>query len=249
MLLHGLGGAAGSARPPDPAQRAWDLGQPLARKRQPERLDPSSLPPDWLASAGPDPEHPGRRAADILLALFLLLFTLPVMALSALAVRLGSPGPVLYRQQRVGLNGRPFTMLKFRSMCVDAEPRGAPVWAAQNDPRMTRAGAVLRRFRMDELPQLLNVLRGDMAMIGPRPERPHFVEELAHAIPFYADRHRVKPGITGWAQVNHPYGASVEDARQKLSYDLYYVQNRTLLLDLRIVLATIRVVLSQSGAR
>jgi sugar transferase (PEP-CTERM system associated) len=189
-----------------------------------------------------------QRTTDILLSLMLLAFTLPLMLLTALAIRLDSPGPVLYRQDRVGLGGRVFTVLKFRSMRTDAEARG-PVWAAQRDPRVTRIGSFIRLTRIDELPQLLNVLRGEMSFIGPRPERPHFVEQLEQALPFYRDRALVKPGLTGWAQVNYPYGASVEDARAKLSYDLYYVKHRSLLLDLMILIATVRVVLFQRGAR
>ncbi len=189
-----------------------------------------------------------QRATDIVLSLTLLAFTLPLMLLTAVAVRLDSRGPVLYRQERVGLGGRIFTVLKFRSMRTDAEARG-PVWATQRDPRVTRVGSFIRLTRIDELPQLLNVLRGQMSFIGPRPERPHFVEQLEQALPFYRDRALVKPGLTGWAQVNYPYGASVEDARAKLSYDLYYVKHRGLLLDLMILAATVRVVLFQRGAR
>jgi exopolysaccharide biosynthesis polyprenyl glycosylphosphotransferase len=173
---------------------------------------------------------------------------MPLMVLVALLVRLDSPGPILYRQERVGLGGKPFTLLKFRSMRANAEARG-PAWAQQRDPRVTRVGSFMRRTRMDELPQLINILRGEMSFIGPRPERPHFVEQLAQAIPFYRERARVKPGLTGWAQVNYPYGASVEDARAKLSYDLYYVRNRSPLLDILILLSTVRVILFQEGAR
>ncbi len=188
------------------------------------------------------------RLTDIVLSLMLLAVTLPLMLLTALLIRLDSAGPALYRQERVGLRGRPFTLLKFRSMRTDAEARG-PVWAAQRDPRVTRIGAFIRLTRIDELPQLLNVLRGQMSFIGPRPERPHFVAQLEQALPFYGDRALVKPGLTGWAQVNYPYGASVEDARAKLSYDLYYVKHRSMLLDLMILVATVRVVLFQRGAR
>jgi exopolysaccharide biosynthesis polyprenyl glycosylphosphotransferase len=188
------------------------------------------------------------RVFDIVVSMALLLTTLPLMAVVALLVRLDSPGPVLYRQERVGLGGRPFTCLKFRSMRMNAEAAG-PTWAQQRDPRVTRIGSFIRRTRIDELPQLINILGGAMSFIGPRPERPHFVEQLAAAIPFYHERARVKPGLTGWAQVNYPYGASVEDARAKLSFDLYYVKNRSLLLDLLILLSTIRVVLFQEGSR
>jgi exopolysaccharide biosynthesis polyprenyl glycosylphosphotransferase len=189
-----------------------------------------------------------QRLTDIVLSLALLALTLPLMLLTAVLIRLDSPGPVLYRQERVGLYGRRFTLLKFRSMRTDAEARG-PVWAAQRDPRVTRVGAFIRMVRIDELPQLINVLRGQMSFIGPRPERPHFVAQLEQALPFYRDRAQVKPGLTGWAQVNYPYGASVEDARAKLSYDLYYVKHRSLLLDLLILVGTVRVVLFQRGAR
>jgi exopolysaccharide biosynthesis polyprenyl glycosylphosphotransferase len=190
----------------------------------------------------------GQRTTDIVLSLALLLFTLPLMLLTAALVRLDSPGPALYRQERVGLHGRTFTLLKFRSMRTDAEACG-PVWAAQRDPRITRIGSFIRLVRIDELPQLINVLRGEMSFIGPRPERPHFVAQLERTLPFYRERALVKPGLTGWAQVNLPYGASVEDAREKLSYDLYYVKHRSLLLDLLILIATVRVVLFQRGAR
>jgi lipopolysaccharide/colanic/teichoic acid biosynthesis glycosyltransferase len=170
------------------------------------------------------------------------------MLVTAVLIRLDSPGPVLYRQERVGLHGRPFIVLKFRSMRIDAEARG-PVWASQRDPRVTRIGGFIRLTRIDELPQLVNVLRGEMSFIGPRPERPHFVAQLTEAVPLYPERNRVKPGLTGWAQVNYPYGASVEDARAKLSYDLYYVAHRGLMLNVLILFATVRVILFQKGAR
>ena len=188
------------------------------------------------------------RGGDILLSLALLLFSLPPMLLAALLIKLDSPGPVLYRQQRVGLNGQPFMLLKLRSMRMDAEADG-PVWAIARDPRVTRIGAVIRLTRIDELPQLVNVLRGEMSFIGPRPERPHFVDQLAGAVPLYSERARVKPGLTGWAQVNYPYGASVEDARAKLSYDLYYTRHRSPALAVLILLSTVWVVLFQKGAR
>lgn len=190
-----------------------------------------------------------KRGFDIVVSLSLLLLTSPIMLLTALLIKLDSAGPVLYHQQRTGLHGKPFTLLKFRSMTIDAEKAGQPRWTSQQDPRITHIGSLIRPMRIDELPQLLNVLRGEMSMVGPRPERPHFVEQLARIIPFYSERIYIKPGITGWAQVNYPYGASVSDARQKLSYDLYYLKNRGLMLDILILLATIRVILFREGAR
>jgi len=189
-----------------------------------------------------------RRALDVIGSLLLLAFALPLLLLVAFLIKVDSTGPVLYRQSRVGLHGRIFTMLKFRSMRVDAEVAG-PCWATDRDPRMTRIGAFIRATRLDEVPQLLNVLRGEMSLVGPRPERPHFVQQLAAIIPRYNERTHVLPGITGWAQINYPYGASVEDARAKLAFDLFYINNRALLLDLRILLRTIPVVLFRIGAR
>ena len=177
-----------------------------------------------------------------------MLVTLPLLLLTALAIKLDSPGPVFYRQERVGRDGRVFMLFKFRSMVVDAEKGGAR-WATKHDTRVTRVGRFIRLTRIDEIPQVLNVLRGDMAFVGPRPERPAFVRQLAEQIPHYHDRAVVRPGITGWAQVNYPYGASVEDARMKLAYDLYYVRRRSLFLDLLILVATVRVVLFQEGSR
>jgi lipopolysaccharide/colanic/teichoic acid biosynthesis glycosyltransferase len=189
-----------------------------------------------------------RRLRDVLLSSALLVLTLPVCVVAACMIKIESPGPVVYRQTRVGLNGRPFLLLKFRSMRADAE-RNGPCWAAVGDVRVTRVGAWMRRTRIDELPQLVNVLRGEMSLIGPRPERPHFVRTLARIIPGYERRTDVLPGITGLAQVKLPYGASVEDARRKLAWDLAYVRHRSLGLDLRILLATVRVVLFGIGAR
>lgn len=190
-----------------------------------------------------------KRALDIAVAAGLLLLTLPVMVVTAILIRLDSPGPVFYTQERTGRDGRPFRLFKFRSMITDAEADGAPRWARHHDSRITRVGAFIRSTRIDELPQLINVLLGSMSMVGPRPERPLFVEQLARAIPFYDCRMMVKPGLTGWAQVNYPYGASVEDARQKLAFDLYYLRHRSLLLDLVILVRTVRVVLFREGAR
>lgn len=215
------------------------------------QVDLAALPADWQAGqalTGGAAAAALRRGLDVVIALAILVLTLPVIVLTAIAIRVESKGPALYRQQRVGLQGRVFTIFKFRSMRVDAEAGGA-VWARQDDPRVTRVGRFIRQVRIDELPQLINVLRGEMAIVGPRPERPEFVARLAEAIPHYEARALVKPGITGWAQVNCPYGASIEDARLKLSYDLYYVCRRSLFLDLLILIATVRVVLFQEGSR
>ncbi len=218
-------------------------------ERRLRRVDIDQIPSEWFeAVAKPSRGEAAVRVFDILVSLGLLVLTLPLMLLTALLIRLDSPGPVLYRQERVGLGGASFTLLKFRSMRADAEMRG-PTWAQAKDPRITRVGQFIRKVRIDELPQLLNVLRGEMSFVGPRPERSHFVEQLAAAIPHYRKRSLVKPGVTGWAQVNYPYGASIEDARMKLSYDLYYVRNRSLLLDVLILVATVRVILFQEGAR
>ena len=190
-----------------------------------------------------------KRAFDVVVSLVLLVVTLPLSLLTALAILLEDRGPVLYRQVRTGQNGRPFTILKFRSMRVDAERDGEPVWAQANDPRTTRVGAVIRRLRIDELPQLVNVLLGQMSFVGPRPERPTFAEQLAQRIPFYPERHFVKPGITGWAQVRYGYGSSEADAQRKLEYDLYYVKHHTLALDLLVLLQTVEIVLFRIGSR
>jgi exopolysaccharide biosynthesis polyprenyl glycosylphosphotransferase len=190
-----------------------------------------------------------KRLCDIVVGAVMLVVLLPLMAITALAIKIDSPGPVFYRQQRVGRLDTTFTLFKFRSMTADAEANGRPRWAQKQDPRITRVGRVIRATRIDELPQLANILRGEMSLVGPRPERPHFVEQLARAIPFYRQRTYVKPGLTGWAQVNFPYGASIEDAREKLAFDLYYVKNRTIVLDMIVLISTIRVVLFREGAR
>jgi sugar transferase (PEP-CTERM system associated) len=190
-----------------------------------------------------------KRSFDIIVTLALLILTSPILLATAILIKLDSDGPILYRQDRVGLGGRTFSLLKFRSMHVGAEGPGDPQWARINDSRVTRVGAVIRKTRIDELPQLVNVLRNQMSFIGPRPERPYFVERFCREIPFYNRRHLVKPGITGWAQIRFQYGASVEDARQKLSYDLYYIKNQTLFLDLIILIETVRIILFPSGVR
>ena len=190
-----------------------------------------------------------KRLLDLLCAAACLVVALPFMALIALAVKLTSPGPALYHQTRVGRHGHIFTVHKFRTMRVDAEAETGPVWAAKSgDSRVTRIGGSLRRTRLDELPQLWNVLKGEMSFVGPRPERPEFVSDLTREIPYYGQRHAMRPGITGWAQVRYTYGASVEDAMQKLQYDLYYIKNASVALDLFIVFETIKTVILQRGA-
>jgi sugar transferase (PEP-CTERM system associated) len=190
-----------------------------------------------------------KRVFDVSVSVAMLVATLPVMLAAVLAIWHETGRPILYRQKRVGESGRIFEILKFRSMGVEAEHDGVPRWAKKDDDRVTRVGRFLRMTRIDELPQLVNVLRGDMSFVGPRPERPPFVSELTRKVPFYASRHSVKPGITGWAQIRYPYGASVDDAVQKLQFDLYYVKNHSLFLDMVILLQTTQVVLFGQGAR
>lgn len=221
-------------------------------EREARRVDLDALEPSWFifsdgfSASGWDLF--GKRAFDVIVSVLFLLFTLPVTLIAAIVVKLDSPGPIFYRQERTGMLGRSFMLFKFRSMRTDAEKHG-PQWAAQSDSRVTRVGAILRKTRIDEIPQIFCVLRGDMSFIGPRPERPFFVSSLAQDVPYYEERHRMKPGITGWAQVNYPYGASIADAKEKLSYDLYYTKNFSLFLDVLILLQTIRVVLIPDGAR
>lgn len=190
-----------------------------------------------------------KRVFDIVCSTVLLLLASPIMLVTAVLIKLESRGPVLYRQERVGLNGETFNVAKFRSMRTDAEKDGKPRWASANDDRVTRVGGIIRRLRIDELPQLMTVLNGEMSLVGPRPERPFFVQQLTQEIAFYAVRHSVKPGVTGWAQVRYHYGSTVEDSLEKLQYDLYYVKNHTLFLDLVVLLETVRVVLTGKGAR
>ncbi len=189
-----------------------------------------------------------KRMLDLSLSLIGFILAFPLMALTALAVKLESPGPALYSQERVGANGRIFKIYKFRSMRVDAEA-GTPLWASDADPRVTRVGRFIRLTRLDELPQLWNVLNGDMSFVGPRPERPFFVEQLARGIPFYMQRHAVRPGVTGWAQVKYRYGSSIQDATEKLRYDLYYIKHLSIFFDLTIVLDTVKVILFGKGAK
>src|SRR5581483_2531327 len=184
-----------------------------------------------------------KRALDLAGGTVGLLLSLPLMILVGIAVRLDSKGPIIYRQARVGRMGRPFEVLKFRSMRADAEQGTGAQWASENDPRVTRVGAFIRKYRLDEIPQFFNVIRGDMSFVGPRPERPCFVEELSKTLPYYEERHSVRPGITGWAQVQYNYGSSVEDAFNKLEYDLFYLKNVSISFDLAIVFQTIRIVI------
>lgn len=190
-----------------------------------------------------------KRLLDIVAALLIFVVTLPVILLAAMAIRLESPGNILFRQVRVGRSGRIFTLWKFRSMVMGAEDSEKPLWASENDSRVTRVGRLLRKTRIDELPQLWNILVGDMSLVGPRPERPEFVQELRKLSPLYKERLVVTPGLTGWAQINAPYAASLEDSLEKLSYDLYYIKNQSIFLDISIILSTLRTVLLARGGR
>ena len=181
-------------------------------------------------------------------ALLGAVLSLPIAMLTAILIKIESRGPVFYRQERVGKNGRIFTLMKFRSMRADAEKDG-PVWAKTEDERMTRVGRIIRIVRVDEIPQFWNILRGDMNFVGPRPERPHFISQLAQEIPFYEQRHLIAPGLTGWAQIKYPYGASIDDARKKLEYDLYYIKNQSITLDATIMFETVKTILLGRGAR
>jgi sugar transferase (PEP-CTERM system associated) len=222
-------------------------------ERETRKVDLDNLYPSWLIFG--EGFHSTRaqavvkRALDLAMSALLLFAVWPLMLATALAIRLDSPGPIIYRQSRVGLHGKVFDVFKFRSMRADAEADGQARWASVKDERITRVGSFIRKTRMDELPQLFCVFKGDMSFVGPRPERPEFVNELAARIPYYGERHRVKPGITGWAQVNYSYGASAEDAREKLKYDLFYTKHHGLLLDLMIMIKTVRVVFWGEGAR
>jgi sugar transferase (PEP-CTERM system associated) len=216
-------------------------------------VDLDTLNPSWLIfsdgfSSGRMISSIAKRVFDIAASSALLLLTFPVIALFAVLVKLDSRGPAFFRQRRIGLYGEPFEIIKLRSMRTDAEKDGAK-WAQKDDPRVTRLGKLIRKLRIDELPQTWSVLTGRMSFVGPRPEVPAFVDDLEDKLPFYAERHMVKPGITGWAQINYPYGASIEDARAKLEYDLYYAKNYTPFLDLLIMLQTLRVILWPEGAR
>ncbi|MGL6289223.1 MAG: TIGR03013 family XrtA/PEP-CTERM system glycosyltransferase, partial [Silanimonas sp.] len=224
-------------------------------ENQTGRAHISALSPSWIVfDSGFDRSvvrSASKRVFDIVSSSVLLLLSLPVMVATALLIKLesGLSGPIFYLQERVGEGGETFRVIKFRSMRTDAERDGVARWATSNDDRVTRVGRVIRKLRIDELPQVLNVLRGEMSFVGPRPERPTFVEQLEREIPYYGLRHAVKPGITGWAQLRYAYGASVKDAEEKLKYDLYYVKNQSLMFDLLVLLQTVEVVLFGKGAR
>ncbi|MEO5493172.1 MAG: TIGR03013 family XrtA/PEP-CTERM system glycosyltransferase [Sphingomonas sp.] len=223
-------------------------------ERETGRVDLQSVNPSWLIfsdgfSSGRMLSAVFKRLFDIAASAILLVLVAPVIVITAIAIKLESKGPAFYRQRRVGLYGVGFDCIKLRSMRQDAEVGGNAVWAEKDDPRITRIGRFIRKVRIDELPQCWSVLKGEMSFVGPRPERPQFVEDLEQQLNYYAERHMVKPGITGWAQINYPYGASIEDSRQKLEYDLYYAKNYSPFLDLLIILQTIRVVLWPEGAR
>jgi len=228
-----------------------DISAFFEREQQQIRLE--ALNASWLIFGSGFRQHwfgnAVKRGFDVLVSSLLLIVASPVMLATVIAIRLEGPGSILYWQTRVGRCNEPFDICKFRSMRPDAESDGLARWAAGNDDRITRVGRVIRKLRIDELPQIYNVLKGEMSFVGPRPERPIFVDQLSTEIPFFLARHSIRPGITGWAQVRYPYGASVQDAKNKLQYDLYYVKNHTLFLDLVIMLETVRVVLFGRGAR
>lgn len=222
-------------------------------EREQGKIRVNSLYPSWLVFGGGFDQSLLRtgikRVFDVVASIILLIVTLPVMVITAICILLEDGSPVFYRQERVGKGGKTFMVFKFRSMRNDAEKGGKPQWALTDDPRVTRVGKIIRKLRIDELPQIFNVLNGDMSFVGPRPERPYFVNQLTAEVPYYNVRHSVKPGITGWAQVRYRYGASVEDAIEKLQYDLYYVKNHSLFLDVIILIETIEVVLLGKGGR
>jgi sugar transferase (PEP-CTERM system associated) len=216
------------------------------------RVSLDMVRPSWLIFSGRGRQAPlnlvARSVMHRVTALLGAILSLPIAIVTTLLIKIDSRGPVLYKQERVGKNGRPFTLMKFRSMRTDAEKDG-PVWASTTDSRTTRVGRIIRKIRVDEIPQFWNILRGDMNFVGPRPERPHFVAQLAQEIPFYEQRHLIAPGLTGWAQIKYPYAASIEDARQKLEYDLYYIKNQGLTLDAAILFETIKTILFSRGSR
>jgi exopolysaccharide biosynthesis polyprenyl glycosylphosphotransferase len=230
-----------------PWVEAGELMERLSGRAQLERIDPRLMTHANGLEAGIPEAVALRRVVEIVVSAAILIAISPLLVAIAAIVKLDSPGPVLFMQERVGRGGRTFRLLKFRTMRRDAEAASGPVWAKAQDPRVTRIGRILRKTRLDELPQLLNVLRGDMSFIGPRPERQFFVDQIAAVEPAYRLRHVVRPGVTGWAQVNYRYGASVEDALEKLRYDLYYILHWSPLLDVEIAVETLRVILRGSN--
>jgi sugar transferase (PEP-CTERM system associated) len=216
------------------------------------RVSLNMIRPSWLIFTGRGRQAKlsafTRTAVHRAVAFIGVVLSLPVVILTIILIKLDSKGPVFYKQERVGRNGRTFVLIKFRSMRVDAEQDG-PVWASKGDDRTTRVGRILRKVRIDEIPQFWNILKGEMNFVGPRPERPHFVAQLAQEISFYEQRHLIAPGLTGWAQIKYPYGASTEDARQKLQYDLFYIKNQSLILDAIIMFETIKIILFGRGAQ
>jgi exopolysaccharide biosynthesis polyprenyl glycosylphosphotransferase len=213
----------------------------------------TDLPPEWIAlSEGFRRDRlilAAKRVIDVVVSFFGLILSIPLSIFTAVAIKAESRGPIFYRQERVGQNEGRFTLFKFRSMAQNAEDELGPVWAAENDPRVTRVGAVIRKLRIDEIPQMINVLKGEMSFVGPRPERPFFVESLKQRIPYYDLRHSVKPGITGWAQISYRYGDSEDDAIEKLQYDLYYIKHMSPIFDIQIIFESIKVIIFGSGAR
>lgn len=221
-------------------------------ERVTSRVSLNMIRPSWMIFSGRGRQ--GRLAAPIrsfvhrFVALIGAILSLPIVLFTAVLIKLESRGPIFYRQERVGTGGKTFVLLKFRSMRLDAEQDG-PVWASKNDDRTTRVGRIIRKIRVDEIPQFWNILRGEMSFVGPRPERPHFVAQLAQEIPYYEQRHLIPPGLTGWAQIKYPYGASIEDARQKLQYDLFYVKNQSLILDAIVLFETVKIILFGRGGQ
>jgi sugar transferase (PEP-CTERM system associated) len=216
------------------------------------RVSLNMIRPSWLIFTGRGRQaklaEVSRTVVHWMVAFIGAILSLPLVLITAILIKLESRGPVFYKQERVGKNGRPFTLMKFRSMRVDAEQDG-PVWASKGDSRTTRVGRVIRKARIDEIPQFWNILKGEMSFVGPRPERPHFVAQLAEEITFYQQRHLIAPGLTGWAQIKYPYGSSIEDARQKLQYDLFYIKNQSLFLDAIVLFETVKIILFGRGAQ
>lgn len=221
-------------------------------ERLTSRVSLNMIRPSWLIFSGRGRQARisglTRSVVHRFVALIGAILSLPIVMVTAVLIKLDSEGPVFYRQERLGKHGRPFVLVKFRSMGVDAEDAG-PVWASKDDNRTTRVGRIIRKIRVDEIPQFWNILRGEMNFVGPRPERPHFVAQLAQEIPYYEQRHLIPPGLTGWAQIKYPYGASIEDARQKLQYDLFYVKNQSLILDAIVLFETIKIILFGRGGQ